>query len=95
MVHSEPVCVFRPENEWRGELIVQHLRDHRIDAYLANRASVGLWGDGSLSFVKLEILVPQQHAQTASTLIDEFIERQPPPGPQSDTDPHQPPERRL
>jgi len=80
MGQGEPVSVFRPQDQWQGELIVQTLRDYGIDAYLANRASVSLWGNGSMPFVKLEILVPQELAEKASSLIGEFIDGRPEDG---------------
>jgi len=73
MEARDPICVFSPQNEWEGELMVQHLRANGIEAHLANRASVGLWGNGSLPLVKLEILVSQQQSHAASTLIDQFL----------------------
>lgn len=74
MSPEEPTCVFRPRDDWQGDLLVQYLRAHQIDAHLANRASVGLWGDGSLSLAKLEILVPGDQSEQASTLIEEYFE---------------------
>lgn len=74
MSQREPVCVYRPTDQWQGELIVQHLSANKIDAHLANAASVALWGDGSTSFVALEVLVPKELAGKAARMIDEFLE---------------------
>ena len=67
--HREPVCVCRPKDEWQAELIVQYLRTNGVDAYLANRAIVGVWGFSSRPFGELEILVPYDQQDAAVRLL--------------------------
>jgi hypothetical protein len=66
------VNVFGPETEWQGELIVQHLKDAGIEAYLANRSTSAVWGDVS-PLGDLEILVPEDQEPRAKELIQEFL----------------------
>lgn len=73
MDRQEPQCVFSPKSEWQGELIAQFLRDNGIETHLANRGSVGLWGDGSTPLAQLDLLVPQDRAQEASQLIEQYL----------------------
>ncbi len=68
--HREPVCICEPETEWEGDLLVQKLNGEGISAFLANRSSTSLWGDGALPFAKLEILVPAVDAERAKEIVD-------------------------
>ncbi|NLX04150.1 MAG: hypothetical protein GXY33_03280 [Phycisphaerae bacterium] len=86
MSDLQPVCVHRPQTEWQADLLVQFLRDNEVNAHLANRASVGLWGDGSLPFAQLEVLVPSDQASRASVLIAEFLEEPAEDDPLPETD---------
>ena len=62
------VTIFYTDTEWKGDLIVQHLRTEGIPAHLVNRTSATLLG--GLANVELEILVPEEMAQKAKELID-------------------------
>ncbi|MFA5865873.1 MAG: DUF2007 domain-containing protein [Phycisphaerae bacterium] len=72
MEEKNIVKVFGPETEWQGELIVQHLKDAGIEAYLANRSTAAVWGDVS-PLGDLEILVPEDQEPRAREIIQEFL----------------------
>jgi len=65
------VCIHKPTNEMIGEMMRQDLADAGIKALIANCGSVGLWGDGSLPLASLELLVPQDQADRALSLLSE------------------------
>ncbi len=77
MDKRKPVCVMRPNVEWQAQMIVQYLKDGGVDAFLANRASVGLWGDGTMPVVGLEVLVPAEQKETAESMIEDYGPRIP------------------
>lgn len=68
--NRNPVCIYEPETEWEGDLLVQKLSSEGVDAFLANRSSTSLWGNGALPFAKLEILVPADDAEHAKEIVD-------------------------
>ena len=68
---SDIVCIHKPTNEMIGELMRQDLADAGIKAVVANRGSVALWGGGSLPLLSLELLVSEDQAQQALTLLSE------------------------
>jgi hypothetical protein len=82
------VAVFYPETEWQGDLIVQELKGAGIEAYLANRSSANLWS-GIMSVDRMEILVPEEKAEEARTVIDQFLSRPAEPLPEDDSEPRQ------
>jgi len=68
---SELVCICRPKDEVTAELMRQDLAEAGIDSTVANRSSVGLWGDGSLPLASLELLVRQEQAEKAAGILRE------------------------
>ena len=68
---SDLVCITRPANEIIGELMRQDLADIGIESALANRGSVGLWGDGSVPLASLELLVREDQANRALDMLNE------------------------
>jgi hypothetical protein len=72
MTSGNLINVFTPETEWQGDLIVQELKDHQIDAYLANRTTSNILS-GMLPKIPMEILVPEENAEKAQKIIEDFF----------------------